>query len=221
MPAVSLGMIGSALISAGGAYSSNQASARAAERGYNTRYQRQVKDLQKAGLNPMLAVQQQPPVPNQPRFENVGEAAVEGAQAGSTIGQQIKTQDEYRRLMRAQGNAAIAQGDKANEEAIALRAQNVYSAQNAEAQSKLMEINVLNSEEQLKKIQQEVKTAKQLYDHQELLQPMQREYQAYLTMAQKLGLSEKEADAKYWQQLEEGGKYIPSILQTLKILLRQ
>lgn len=83
-PAISAGAgaIGGALIGAAGSYFSGKSAADFAERSYKHRYQWQVKDLQKAGLNPMLAVSQGAPNVPQPNFPNLGEGAARGAAAG-------------------------------------------------------------------------------------------------------------------------------------------
>lgn len=113
MPAVSLGMLGAMAVSAAGSAYSARQSTRFAERSYRTRYQTTVKDLQKAGLNPMLAVQQSPGTPPQPDIPDYGDSLSRGAQAGSAAAiarsqnQLLVTQNE---LAAAQRNKTIAEG---------------------------------------------------------------------------------------------------------------
>lgn len=99
------GAIGAAAIgAAGSAYSSKQ-SADAAETGYKHRYRWQVKDLQKAGLNPMLSYSNAPPNVPQPQFENIGE----GALRGYTAFQQTRLLKEQADATRAQGQKTLAE----------------------------------------------------------------------------------------------------------------
>lgn len=70
-------------VSAAGSIFSNIFGANSAQQSYATRYQTQMKDMQKAGLNPMLSYMQSPG--SAPTFtpSNVGQAAVEGYQSGA------------------------------------------------------------------------------------------------------------------------------------------
>jgi len=75
--AVMAGLAAGVVGAAGSIYSGRQ-SANAAESNYKHRYQWQVEDLKKAGLNPMLAYQNGAPNVPQPEFPNPGEAAIRG-----------------------------------------------------------------------------------------------------------------------------------------------
>lgn len=76
------GAVAGAVIGAAGSWLSGRSSASAAESQYKQRYQWQVKDLKKAGLNPMLAVSQGAPNVPQPQFPDIGEGALKGAAVG-------------------------------------------------------------------------------------------------------------------------------------------
>lgn len=108
--ASALGAIGSAGLSAWGASAANEASARASKQLYKHRYQWQVEDMRKAGLNPMLSFSQGAPTPAQPHIGNVGDAAVRGLSVGSTALQSA-------RLVEAQIDATKAQAQKTYNEA--------------------------------------------------------------------------------------------------------
>lgn len=108
--------IGGAL-GAAGALGSTAQSARAVRVGYKHRYQWQMQDMRKAGLNPMLAVGQAPPQPNKPDVANVGEAAVKGASAGSSAAQQRKLVAAQTSNMEASSAASLAAARKSNAEA--------------------------------------------------------------------------------------------------------
>lgn len=78
-----IGAVAGGIIGAAGSYFSGKQSADAAEYNYKHRYQWQMKDLEKAGLNPMLVIGQSPPNVPQPNFPNIGEGAAHGAQAAT------------------------------------------------------------------------------------------------------------------------------------------
>lgn len=103
-------MIGSALIGGVGSYMSGQSSAAAAERNYKHRYQWQVKDLQKAGLNPMLSYSQAAPNVPQPNFPDVGSAAVEAGARGASAASAIRLQKTQQDNVQAQTNKTMAEG---------------------------------------------------------------------------------------------------------------
>lgn len=108
-----VGAIGGALIGAAGSLFSSKQSSDFAEKAYKHRYQWQVKDLQKAGLNPMLAVQNSPGSVPQPNFENAGEAAVKGysaAMQSKAVAQQVE-------LLKEQTNSARSTNQKTLQEA--------------------------------------------------------------------------------------------------------
>lgn len=200
---VAAAMLGSAAIGAAGSMFSAKRSADFAQESYKHRYQWQVKDLKKAGLNPMLAVQQGAPNVPQPNIPDIGESITKGAQVGLAG----KMANEQMYLMRAQGNSAIAAGRKQDAEAQAIEATLPYSADNARVQSEQLKVQLVSAQESMKKITAEVKSIEQLYKHQEKLYPLLRDYQQYMNKAAALGIPEKAADAKFWSQVGVYGKY--------------
>lgn len=76
------GPVAGGIVGAAGSWFSGKSAADAAEENYKHRYQWQVKDLKKAGLNPMLAVSQGAPNVPQPQFPDIGEGALKGAAVG-------------------------------------------------------------------------------------------------------------------------------------------
>lgn len=199
-------------IGAAGSIWSGKSSERAAEKNYKHRYQWQVKDLKKAGLNPMLAVSQGAPVPAQPQYPNVGEGAMRGLSSALAA----KNLAEQNYLMRAQGNKAMAEGKKAETEERILAESIPFSARDAESRSNTLAITVNKAAAELNSIQADIKSKEQLLAHREILNPIIEEYQRYVTQAEKLGLSEKAADAQFWEQLEEAGKAAPWVINLLK-----
>lgn len=103
--------IGGALSAAGGLASSAMG-ARAVKMNYKRRYQWQIEDMKKAGLNPMLAISHGAPVPQKSDYPNIGEAAVKGAAAGSAARQQYKAVESQVELNKANTAKAAAEAAK-------------------------------------------------------------------------------------------------------------
>lgn len=130
MGPIAAAAIGAGIGAAGSIFSSKQ-SADYAEESYKHRYQWMVKDLRKAGLNPMLAVSQGPGSPPQPNFQDPGEGAARGAAAGSAAAlarQQAK-------LLQTQEDAARATANKTDAEGVAQNMQNVITEASPQYQS--------------------------------------------------------------------------------------
>jgi len=116
----SAGSLGGALIGAAGSIYSGKQSADFAEKAYKHRYQWQMKDMQKAGLNPMLAFSNVSPNVPQPNFPNIGESAAHGAQAGTASSAQrvaAKVAEAQIGNLEASSVASTAAARKANAEA--------------------------------------------------------------------------------------------------------
>lgn len=93
---------------------SGSSNARQSERNYKHRYQWEVQDLKKAGLNPSLAYGHNAPIPPVQPLEPLGDSAVKGAQAASSARQTQLQADlikEQTNLLRAQ-SADLVEGIK-------------------------------------------------------------------------------------------------------------
>ncbi|WNK14355.1 MAG: DNA pilot protein [Microvirus sp.] len=123
--------IGSAAIGAAGSIWSGSQSARAAESNYKHRYQWQMKDLQKAGLNPMLTVAQAPPNVPQPNFPDAGSAAVEGGAKGASVASAVQLQKSATEANNAMANKTMAEGQGREMENLILQASPIYQGAKA------------------------------------------------------------------------------------------
>lgn len=126
-----IGAIGGALIGAAGSYFSSKQASDFAETAYKHRYQWQVKDLQKAGLNPMLAVQNSPGSVAQPNFENIGEGALKGASAASAVRLtqlQAKNVEAATRQTEAQTNKTITEAQAQEMQNLILQSSEPYQS---------------------------------------------------------------------------------------------
>lgn len=106
-------LVGGGLAIAGNLLSGS-ANAKQAERNYKHRYQWEVQDLKKAGLNPSLAYGHNAPIPPVQPLEPLGDSAVKGAQAASSARQSQLQADlikEQTNLLRAQ-SADLIEGIK-------------------------------------------------------------------------------------------------------------
>jgi len=214
---MAIATLGAAAIAAGGAYFSGSQSARASERGYKNRYQWQVKDLQKAGLNPMLAVSHGAPTPTRPEFPNVGEAAAKAGTAAYSARSTAKVQAAQ--LGNIQADTELKEAQRALASASALQAQAGAASQymNLEMQKEDLPYaygtarekyytlaatrrKITNESEQ---ISENIKITEQNYLHLAELQPLLREYQRLVNAVQRAELPAKEAEAMFWDALPE------------------
>jgi hypothetical protein len=198
---VAAAMLGSAAIGAAGSLFSGKQSADFATESYKHRYQWQVKDLQKAGLNPMLAVSQGAPNVPQPSFPNPGEGAVKGAAVGIQGALAKAQMENVRADTDLKGSATalnIASAREASIRSGISEASLPFAAQQAEVSALTADRQFQILGRQLEKLGFETGSARLTLEQQEKIMPHLLEAQKLINAGMSAELVKKQVKARLW-----------------------
>jgi len=205
MSGMDWGGVGSAVIGAGLDYASASAAARQQykyqKRMYKHRYQWQVQDMKKAGINPMLSATQGAPVPGSvqaPAFEGLGSKAVGAYQQAKVVRAQKDNLEADTDLKGTTSAKNIADARETVVRTAAMEAQLPYSAKNAEVDSLSKDRNFQIMGRQLEKLGYEVGSAKLNLQQQEKIMPLLVRSQDLINQGMAADLVRKNVYSQLW-----------------------
>lgn len=234
--AISAG-IGAGLDAVGGYFSARQQAAMQKQM-YKHRYQWEVQDLKKAGLNPMLAVTNGGPgaAPSvaPADYGGIGTKAVGTYLASRANSAQVANLEENTNFARAKGNEALANAEQTDLANTITKASPEYrnatdallpggSGTSALAQSKV-DLGLQQAGAAVKKLIADGELSQQQLEQNAQLNPIKIEIEKLRRDTDYANLSEAQANGAMWRDLGPGGKlfdkYGPIVATAMKFLLK-
>jgi len=190
-----------------------------AKKMYKKRYQWQVKDLKAAGLNPMLSYMNPAPLPDSPSVDAKPDSFAQTGIRAYSAKKEAALIEEQTNLARTGANKTRAEAEGVEIDNTIKRADPLY--QNAvsalgplgeartsasaqarfDATTKKMQSEADAAETAAKTAGVNLQRAENDRDRERALRPMIEAHADYVNRGLKLGLSEKEADAQFYEML--------------------